>query len=86
MHGPALGLPCTGYQAGVLQHLEVLGDGLDAEAVLKGRTPPQLNNLNDYENGVKIVPAFLLNPVSVDRSNYRKVLVESGYYTDDQLR
>lgn len=57
-----------------------------AEAVLKGRTPPQLNNLNDYENGAKIVPAFLLNPVSVDKSNYHKVLVESGYYSDDQLR
>lgn len=59
---------------------------LMAEAVLKGRTPPQLNNLNDYDNGVKVVPAFLLNPVSVDKANYHKVLVESGYYTDDQLR
>ena len=57
-----------------------------AEAVLKGRTPPQLNNLNDYDNGVKVVPAFLLNPVSVNKANYHKVLVESGYYTDDQLR
>ncbi|MGI5501448.1 multiple monosaccharide ABC transporter substrate-binding protein [Lentzea sp. CA-135723] len=57
-----------------------------AEAVLKGRTPPQLNNLNDYDNGVKIVPAFLLNPVSVDKANYHAILVESGYYTDDQLR
>ncbi|HUQ54672.1 multiple monosaccharide ABC transporter substrate-binding protein [Lentzea sp.] len=59
---------------------------LMAEAVLKDRTPPQLNNLNDYHNGVKVVPAFLLNPVSVDRTNYHRVLVESGYYTDDQLR
>ncbi|MCP2248053.1 multiple monosaccharide ABC transporter substrate-binding protein [Lentzea aerocolonigenes] len=59
---------------------------LMADAVLKGRTPPQLNNLNDYDNGVKVVPAFLLNPVSVNKSNYHKVLVESGYYTDDQLR
>ncbi len=59
---------------------------LMADAVLKGRTPPQLNNLNDYNNGVKVVPAFLLNPVSVDKTNYHKVLVESGYYTDDQLR
>ncbi|HEX7303785.1 multiple monosaccharide ABC transporter substrate-binding protein [Lentzea sp.] len=57
-----------------------------AEAVLKDRTPPQLNNLNDYNNGVKVVPAFLLNPVSVDKTNYHKVLVESGYYSDDQLR
>jgi putative multiple sugar transport system substrate-binding protein len=59
---------------------------LMADAVLKGRTPPQLNNLNDYHNGVKVVPAFLLNPVSVTKANYHKVLVESGYYTDDQLR
>ncbi|GAB2862206.1 sugar ABC transporter substrate-binding protein [Lentzea nigeriaca] len=59
---------------------------LMADAVLKGRTPPQLNNLNDYDNGVKVVPAFLLNPVSVTKANYHKVLVESGYYTDDQLR
>ncbi|MGW4211278.1 multiple monosaccharide ABC transporter substrate-binding protein [Lentzea sp. NPDC004789] len=57
-----------------------------ADAVLKGRTPPQVNNLNDYSNGVKVVPAFLLNPVSVDQGNYHKVLVESGYYTDAQLR
>ncbi|MEJ2853290.1 MULTISPECIES: multiple monosaccharide ABC transporter substrate-binding protein [unclassified Saccharothrix] len=56
-----------------------------ADAVLKGRTP-QVNNLNDYDNGVKVVPAMLLNPVIVDRGNYHKVLVESGYYTDDQLR
>jgi putative multiple sugar transport system substrate-binding protein len=57
-----------------------------ADSVLKGRTPPQLNNLNDYDNGVKVVPAFLLNPVSVNKANYHKVLVDSGYYTDDQLR
>ena len=57
-----------------------------ADAVLKGRTPPQVNNLNDYSNGVKVVPAFLLNPVSVDKTNYHKVLVESGYYSEAQLR
>jgi putative multiple sugar transport system substrate-binding protein len=56
-----------------------------ADAVLQGRTP-QVNNLNDYDNGVKIVPSFLLNPVTVDKSNYHRVLVESGYYTDAQLK
>ncbi|NUT92461.1 MAG: sugar-binding protein [Saccharothrix sp.] len=56
-----------------------------ADAVLKGRTP-QVNNLNDYDNGVKVVPAMLLNPVIVVKGNYHEVLVESGYYTEDQLR
>jgi len=32
-----------------------------------------------------VVPAFLLNPVSVDKTNHQKVLVDSGYYTPAQL-
>jgi len=34
---------------------------------------------------VKVVPAFLLQPVSVDKSNYKQVLVAGGYYTAAQL-
>jgi putative multiple sugar transport system substrate-binding protein len=32
-----------------------------------------------------VVPAFLLDPVSVDKTNYQKVLVDSGYYTAAQV-
>jgi len=56
-----------------------------ADTVLQGRTP-QVNNLNDYDNGVKVVPSFLLNPVIVNKANYHKILVESGYYTEAQLK
>ncbi|OLF18030.1 multiple monosaccharide ABC transporter substrate-binding protein [Actinophytocola xanthii] len=56
-----------------------------ADAVLKGEEP-EVNNTEDYENGEKVVPAYLLEPVIVDKSNYQKVLVESGYYSADQLR
>ncbi len=56
-----------------------------ADAVLKGGKP-EINNDKDYENGEKVVPAFLLEPVIVDKANYQKVLVDSGYYTADQLR
>ena len=57
-----------------------------ADTVLQGRTPQEVNNLTDYDNGVKVVPSFLLNPVTVNKSNYEKVLVESGYYTDAQFK
>ncbi|SDG58949.1 putative multiple sugar transport system substrate-binding protein [Lentzea fradiae] len=56
-----------------------------ADAVLKG-TKPEVNNTTDYDNGEKVVPSFLLQPVPVDKSNYQKELIDSGYYTADQLR
>jgi putative multiple sugar transport system substrate-binding protein len=36
---------------------------------------------------VKIVPSYLLKPVSVDISNWKKVLVtDSGYYKESQFK
>jgi putative multiple sugar transport system substrate-binding protein len=42
---------------------------------------PEINDTKQYDNGVKVIPTFLLQPVSVDKSNYRRVLIDSGYYT-----
>ena len=56
-----------------------------AEAVLKGEEP-DVNDTTTYHNGVKVVPSYLLEPVSVDISNYKEVLIDSGYYTEDQLK
>lgn len=47
---------------------------------------PETNDTKTYDNGTKVVPAYLLQPVSVDKTNYEKVLVEGGYYTADQLK
>ena len=55
-----------------------------ADAVLKGGKP-EVNNTTDYDNGNKVVPSYLLQPVIVYKDNYQKVLVDSGYYTADQL-
>lgn len=54
------------------------------ESVLKG-TEAEVNDTTTYDNGVKIVPSYLLEPVSVDAGNVDKVLVDGGYYTKDQL-
>ncbi|WP_371649586.1 MULTISPECIES: multiple monosaccharide ABC transporter substrate-binding protein [unclassified Streptomyces] len=56
-----------------------------ADAVLTGKTP-QVNDTKTYDNEKKIVPAFLLNPVSVDKSNYRATLVDSGYIKASDLK
>ena len=55
-----------------------------ADAILKGQTP-QTNNTTDYNNGIKVVPSMLLQSVAVDKTNYQKELVDTGYYTADQL-
>ncbi|KAF6000143.1 MULTISPECIES: multiple monosaccharide ABC transporter substrate-binding protein [Streptomyces] len=53
--------------------------------VLNGKTP-QTNDTKTYNNGTKVIPAMLLQPVSVDKTNYEDVLVKGGYYTDAQLK
>lgn len=55
------------------------------DAVLTGKKAVT-NDDKTYNNGVKVVPSYLLVPVSVDKTNYEKVLVESGYYTADKLK
>jgi putative multiple sugar transport system substrate-binding protein len=54
------------------------------DAVLKGTTP-EVNNTKDYNNGVKVVPSYLLPPVIVYKDNYQKELVDTGYYKASDL-
>jgi putative multiple sugar transport system substrate-binding protein len=56
-----------------------------ADDILTGKTP-KINNRRSYNNGVKAVPAYLLQPTTVDKSNYEYVLVAGGYYTDAELK
>ena len=50
--------------------------------ILEGKTP-ELNAT--YANGVMDVPSFNCTPVFADLGNYEELLLESGYYTTDQL-
>ncbi len=55
------------------------------DAVIKGGEP-EVNDTETYDNGVKVVPSYLLEPISVDINNYEQVLIEdSGYYTEEDL-
>ncbi len=55
------------------------------DAVLSGKQP-EINDTKTYNNGVKVVPSYLLKPVSVDASNWKTVLVGSGYYKESQFK
>ncbi|MET9407501.1 multiple monosaccharide ABC transporter substrate-binding protein [Streptomyces sp. NPDC002935] len=56
-----------------------------ADDVLNDRTP-NVNDNSTYDNGSKVVPAYLLQPTSVDKTNYKNVLVGGGYYTAADLK
>lgn len=55
------------------------------DAILQGGEP-EINDTTTYDNGVKVVPSYLLEPISLGVADIEKVLVESGYYTADQLK
>jgi putative multiple sugar transport system substrate-binding protein len=46
---------------------------------------PQINDTKTYDNGIKVIPSYLLEPVTVDKSNWQDVLLGSGYYTKSQI-
>ena len=54
------------------------------DALMQG-TQPAINDDKTYDNGKKIVPSYLLQPQPVDSTNWQKVLIGSGYYTDAQI-
>ena len=54
------------------------------QAVLEG-AEPEINDTTTYNNNVIVVPSYLCTPVAVDKNNYKEVLVDTGYYTEEQL-
>lgn len=54
------------------------------KAVLEG-TIPEINNKDEYNNGKVKVKSYLCTPVVVDKKNYREILVDSGYYNEEEL-
>lgn len=54
-------------------------------AIMLGETV-EINDTKSYDNGVKVVPSYLLIPVSVDISNYEKIIIDSGYWSREDLK
>lgn len=45
----------------------------------------EVNDTTTYDNGLGLIPAFLAEPVVCTKDNIEEVLIDSGYYTKDQL-
>src|SRR5579863_6880725 len=55
------------------------------DAVIQGKQP-EVNDTKTYNNKVKIVPSYLLKQGAIDALNWKKELVDSGYYKGEQLQ
>lgn len=53
--------------------------------ILKGETV-DVNDTTTYDNGTGVIPSYLCQPVFADVNNYKELLIDSGYYTEDQLQ
>ena len=52
---------------------------------LHGEDDPEVNDYEQYDNGVKIIGSYLCEPQMIDRENY-EILIDNGYYTEDEVR
>jgi putative multiple sugar transport system substrate-binding protein len=55
------------------------------DAIVKG-SEPDINDRDTYNNGVKNVPSYLCAPVAGTAENYKELLIESGYYTEEDIQ
>ncbi len=59
-----------------------------ADALLKGETPKidgARLDTSSYDTGKKVVKSYLLEPVNVTKDNYKAIMIDSGYYSADQI-
>ncbi|WP_110590001.1 multiple monosaccharide ABC transporter substrate-binding protein [Microbacterium suaedae] len=55
-----------------------------ASAYAEGEEP-EANDTESYDNGLKVVPSFLLESDIVVSDNIGELLVDSGYWTEDEI-
>lgn len=55
------------------------------DAIMQGQEAP-VNDTETYDNGTGVIPSYLCEPVYADADNYTEILIDSGYYTEADLK
>ena len=53
------------------------------DTYLKGDTP-EVNNYEEYDNGVKIISTYMCDVQLIDDGNYES-LIDNGYYREEEI-
>lgn len=54
-------------------------------AILENKEVP-VNDTKTYNNNKLVVPTFLCDPVFADATNYKELLIDSGYYKESDIK
>ncbi|MFG3338863.1 substrate-binding domain-containing protein [Glycomyces sp. NPDC048151] len=54
------------------------------KSIVEGSTP-EVNDQGTYDNGFKFIPSYLLEPVDVTAENYKEIVVDSEYTTEEDI-
>lgn len=65
---------------------ELAAVAVDMAVALLNGEEPEINNTEDYDNGVKVVPSFLLDSAIVVKDNIPALLIDSGYWTEAEIK
>ena len=58
--------------------------GTMVDAVLQDKEP-EINDTEQYDNGKLVVPTYMCEPQPVDKDNYKELLIDGEYYTEEQI-
>ena len=50
------------------------------------KTEVPVNDTKTYDNGTGIIPSYLCTPIVVTKDNLKEVLIDSGYYTEKEVK
>ena len=46
----------------------------------------EVNDTESYDNGTGVIPTYLCEPTVVTKDNYQEMLIDSGYYTEEDVQ
>lgn len=55
------------------------------DAIMDGKEA-ETNDNESYDNGTGIIPSYLCEPTVVTIDNYEEMLLDSGYYTEADIK
>ncbi|OON97234.1 MAG: ABC transporter substrate-binding protein [Candidatus Epulonipiscioides saccharophilum] len=55
------------------------------DALMKGGEA-MVNDTSTYDNGTGIIPSYLCEPVIATIDNYKELLIDTGYYTEEEVQ
>lgn len=55
------------------------------DAIMAGGTA-ETNDTETYDNGTGVIPTYLCDPTVVTADNYKEILIDSGYYSESDLK